>query len=80
MQTVIAFLCYVNILLVANIDQTESSDSSESLLSGSPAFVRVSGTSCFGAGVAAGFLLAPRAFSSPSSCSAASTCEFQSRK
>jgi hypothetical protein len=71
-----AFIWY-KYSLVVNIGQTDSSDSSESLLSASPAFVWVSGTSCFDAGVAAGFLLAPRAFSSPS-CSA--TCESQSRK
>ena len=56
--------------------QTESSDSSESLLSGSPAFVPDSGTSGFVAGVGEGLLLALLAFASPSfSCSAASTCK-----
>lgn len=56
--------------------QTESSDSSESLLSGSPAFVPDSGTSGFVAGVGKGLLLALPAFASPSfSCSAASTCK-----
>ncbi|KAI4345320.1 hypothetical protein L6164_012452 [Bauhinia variegata] len=76
-------LRYVMYMLFASeFSQTESSDSSDSLLSGSPAFAAVSsGTSSFATGAAAGFLPASRAFSSPSSsCSAASTCESQSRK
>lgn len=55
---------------------SESSDSSESLLSGSPTFVTASGASGFGAGGGAFFLFVFLAFSSPSSsCSATSTCD-----
>lgn len=53
-----------------------SSDSSESLLSGSPAFATASGTLSFATGGGAGFLFALRAFASPSfSCSVGSACK-----
>ncbi|MFS7907546.1 hypothetical protein Hanom_Chr01g00072611 [Helianthus anomalus] len=54
----------------------ESSDSSESLLSGSPAFVPVPETLGFEGGAGAAFFLALRALPSPtSSCSPISVCE-----
>ncbi|KAF8398574.1 hypothetical protein HHK36_017505 [Tetracentron sinense] len=66
--------CYGHIITAESSfpDYTESSESSESLLSGSSVFGTASGTSGFAAGAGAGFL---RAFSSASSsCSTTSTC------